>query len=81
MADIDPVVNLISHIITCVVFLISLAMCKGFIIRGISMSLAEIFIKIDNKEQLEWFCRWFGNGKIVEEYLLEIKSKLKQEKE
>lgn len=78
--DIQFVINLMSHLITCVVFLIALAMCRGFVVRGISLAIAEYLLRLDDEEKISWMCRWFGNGKEISEYLLEIKNKFVKEK-
>jgi len=78
--NIGVIVNLVTYALACGTFLIALAMIRGFIVRGISMSIAEFMLKAKDREQTQQLCRWFGNGDEIEEYLKDIKEKMSKEK-
>jgi len=78
ISDIGPVVSLIGHAITAGAFLIALSMLRGFIIHGISLAIAEFFIRAKDEEQMQRMCRWFAEGDEILEHLKEIREKQKK---
>jgi len=79
-ADIAPVVSLVTYAIGCGTLLIALGMLRGFIVKGISVAIAEFFLRSKDEDQTQRMCRWFAEGDEISEYLQDIKEKMKIEK-
>jgi len=77
--SIGVIVSLVTYTLTCGTFLIALAMIRGFVVRGISLSIAEFILRSRDDEQTQKLCRWFGNGEEIAEYLKDIKEKMSKE--
>ena len=75
VADITPVVGLIGHMITCGVVLFVLGMMKGFITHGISLAIAEFFLRSKDEEMIKRMCMWFTDGEAILEHLKELKDR------
>lgn len=79
VADMAPIVSLVTYSIGCGTLLIALGMLRGFIVKGISIAIAEFFIRTKDEEQMQRMCRWFANGDEILEYCEDIKEKMKKE--
>ena len=75
MQDISPIVSVITLAIGCGTLLIALSMLKGFITHGISVAIAEFFLRNRDLDQVEAMCRWFANGEEIMEYVKQVKEK------
>ena len=58
-------IGIVGKVITFGFLIIILNMFKNFIARGVSMALAEWFLKVADEDQVEKMVRWFGNSDVV----------------
>jgi hypothetical protein len=79
-ADMAPIVSLVTYAIGCGTLLIALGMLRGFITKGISIAVAEFFLRSNDQEQIQKMCRWFGSGDEILEYYEDIKEKMAKDK-
>jgi len=74
--DIGPIVSIITLFIGCSTLLIALSMLKSFITHGISIAIAEFFLRSKDMDQIETMCRWFADGEEIAEHVREVKEKM-----
>jgi len=60
--NVNAIIGFVSHMITCGTLVIVVVLLRGFVVHGISVAVAEFFIRSRDEEMLERMCRWFGNG-------------------